>query len=172
MQHIEYNMKFRRSVSKDMLKLFLQYGITTGSSLIEGITPHDVDIAILCNVDFIASFNYCVTDDNAVNAFVVSSNESIEDTDSSQYIFNVLLQSEYALYRKSNYRDSTFLSCYVHYGNDMFNLLLMDEVNVFQEWRYATKCLWSERANPVMQTKYKRIKFFEKCRKDFRKKLT
>jgi hypothetical protein len=95
----------------------------------------------------------------------------VSTADPAQYIFNVLLEAEYTLYTPSSYRDSTFLSCYTYYKDLIVNLLLMDEINVFNEWKFATKCLINQSTNPDMLVKYKRIKFFEKCRKHFRKHL-
>ena len=50
--------------------------------------------------------------------------------------------------------------------------MLIDEENVFHEWEYATGRLMEEILNPDLVDKYNRVKFFEKARKQFRKRLS
>jgi len=156
--NIKYNIKFRREFPTDLLEIFIDNGIITGSSLVVK-DYEDIDIAVFCTT-------YLAIGLNDTRGYA-----NLPDNDFAQYVFELLLTNEYALYIPDNYRDSTFLSCYVHNKGQIYNLLLMDEHNVFLEWDYATEKLVANASDPLMQSKYNRVRFFEKCRKEYRRRL-
>lgn len=173
MDRILYNMRFRNDFDDKLLSIITSYGIHTGSYILDDYEYSDVDVATLCDEEIINELDaHLVTVGNdEVVTYISTLDMEQKLFDASQYVFNLLLKGGYALYRKSNYRDSTFLSCYVANNSVLYNLLLMDEVNVFSEWYYATMRLVDHRKDKSLHDKYKRIKFFERHRKDFRKTL-
>lgn len=176
MDGILYNMRFRKECNDALLSIFLRHGTQTGSSLIPDYDHSDIDIAVMCDDSFIQELDQHIQKvDYNENDVVVSYTQSLTHMqkleDASQYVFDVLLKGSYSLYRKDSYRDSTFLSCYVYNRDDMYNLLLMDEPNVYAEWLYATHTLRSNCNLLDLREKYHRIKFFEYHRKTFRRML-
>jgi len=174
MHNIEYNIRFRKEVPPELLEIFTSHGIITGSTILEdrsSLDTHDIDVAVFCSAPFICSFDKYMlahftnaSTRDAIQGDVLSTKLQ----DAAQYVFNILLFEQYSLYIKGNYRDSTFLSCYVMNEGQLFNLLLMDEENVFLEWSFATSQLFKHRKDPELRIKYNRIKFFERNRKWFR----
>ena len=166
MQHILYNIRFRQPLLPRMLDLFMDHGIITGSSIMntaKDTVNGDIDIAVLCSSNFVECFHTVLS--------IPYTNATYNIKDAAQHIFDLLIKNKYALYIKNSYRDSTFLSCYVTYNDQLYNLLLMDEENVFAEWVFATQQLFMARNNPDLFVKYNRIKFFEQSRKCFRRTL-
>ena len=149
MDNIYYNIKFRKPLSDLMYNLFLKYGIVTGSALLPNVDANDVDIAVWCNPNLTNDLKRYILLDDSNNIEILKQNISLEITDTAQFVFNVLLKSGYSLYIKDNYRDSTFLSCFVYNKDTLYNLMLIDEENVFHEWEYATGRLMEEARSPT-----------------------
>lgn len=176
MQHIWYNIRYRKNIPVEMFDIFSRHGIITGSTVLNipdrTASEHDIDLAVLCTKELIQQLDACISMHSPNQATLQRIRDFTTDTkisDASQYVFDVLLSDEYCLYIKNNYRDSTFISCYVWHEGQLYNFLLMDEINVFAEWEFATNQLRLEKDNPMYFNKYQRIKFFEHSRKWFRR---
>ena len=163
MDNIYYNMKLRKEFPNEALTLCKDKGIITGSSLIT-VNYKDIDLAVFCTPELICSLNDHINIPETVNMLNIN-------IDAAQIVFDTLVLKGYALYIGDNYRDSTFISCYIHNNGCIYNLLLMDEINVFNEWKYATKKLIENASNEDMKIKHRRVKFFEMCRKEYRRTL-
>lgn len=175
MENIKYNIKFRNETPNALLNIFITNGIITGSSILKSNTFNDIDVAVLCDISLIDAIdNYILEYVNAdveTVAYIRNTKQCVKYDDAAQYVFNVLLSISYCIYIKNEYRDSTFISCYIRNDGKLYNLLLMDEENVFSEWKFATSCLLVQNTISDMSNKYERIKFFEKSRKLFRRTL-
>lgn len=153
---IKYNIKFRNAVPDDLMEVLQKNGFITGSFLISS-KYDDVDLVVYCNLEILQFLGHVDAEDKV--------------NDAAQIIFETLFCRGYTIYINDNYRDSTFLSCYIHHNQITYNLLLMDEVNVVAEWKYATSQLILNSNDSSLLSKYDRIRFFEKKRKEFRRKL-